>query len=700
MARFQLKSAFAPTGDQPQAIAKLSKGIAEGAKFQTLLGVTGSGKTFTIAGVIQEIQKPTLVIAPNKTLAAQLCGEFREFFPDNAVEYFVSYYDYYQPEAYVPQTDTYIEKDSSLNEEIDKLRHSATAAIFERDDVIIVASVSCIYGLGSPADYRDMMVSLRQGMRVDRDEVLARLIDIQYTRNDYEFERGRFRVHGDVVEIFPSSFSEKALRVEFFGDEIERILEIDTLTGEVLARRLHAAVFPASHYVTPRDRLEKAFASIKAELAERLEELRSEGKLLEAQRLEQRTRYDLEMMREVGTCKGIENYSRHLTGRKPGDPPYCLLDFFPQDFLVVIDESHITVPQIHGMYAGDYSRKKTLVDFGFRLPSAMDNRPLRFEEFIEKAPQVIFVSATPGPYELENSSRVVEQIVRPTGLVDPEVEVRPARGQVDDLVEEIRLRVAKQQRVLVTTLTKKMAEDLTEYLRELDIKVRYLHSDINALERMEILRDLRLGVFDVLVGINLLREGLDLPEVSLVAILDADKEGFLRSERSLIQTIGRAARNAEGKVIMYADAVTDSMQRSIDETNRRRSIQMEYNRKHGITPRTIQKAVRGILEITLPVEVAEEKGLYRTGKPLKDMTGQEIEQMISRLEQEMRKAARELAFERAAEVRDLIIELRKEMMGRPRGGRKKDTKEDTAIKGRRKRTAWTRSSSGGRASTT
>ncbi len=700
MARFQLKSAFAPTGDQPQAIAKLSKGIAEGAKFQTLLGVTGSGKTFTIAGVIQEIQKPTLVIAPNKTLAAQLCGEFREFFPDNAVEYFVSYYDYYQPEAYVPQTDTYIEKDSSLNEEIDKLRHSATAAIFERDDVIIVASVSCIYGLGSPADYRDMMVSLRQGMRIDRDEVLSRLISIQYTRNDYEFERGRFRVHGDVVEIFPSSFSEKALRVEFFGDEIERILEIDTLTGEVLARRLHAAIFPASHYVTPRDRLEKAFVSIEAELAERLEELRSEGKLLEAQRLEQRTRYDLEMMREVGTCKGIENYSRHLTGRKPGEPPYCLLDFFPQDFLVVIDESHITVPQIHGMYAGDYSRKKTLVDFGFRLPSAMDNRPLRFEEFIEKAPQVIFVSATPGPYELENSSQVVEQIVRPTGLVDPEVEVRPARGQVDDLVEEIRLRVAKQQRVLVTTLTKKMAEDLTEYLRELDIKVRYLHSDINALERMEILRDLRLGVFDVLVGINLLREGLDLPEVSLVAILDADKEGFLRSERSLIQTIGRAARNAEGKVIMYADAVTDSMQRSIDETNRRRSIQMEYNRKHGITPRTIQKAVRGILEITLPVEVAEEKGLYRTGKPLKDMTRQEIEQMISRLEQEMRKAARELAFERAAEVRDLIIELRKEMMGRPRGGRKKDVEEDTAIKGRRKRTAWTRSSSGERASTT
>lgn len=699
MGRFQLKSSFAPTGDQPQAIAKLVKGIREGAKFQTLLGVTGSGKTFTIAGVIQEVQKPTLVIAPNKTLAAQLCGEFREFFPDNAVEYFVSYYDYYQPEAYIPQTDTYIEKDSSLNEEIDKLRHSATAAIFERDDVIIVASVSCIYGLGSPSDYREMMVSLRQGMRIDRDEVISRLVSIQYKRNDYEFERGSFRVRGDVVEIFPASFSERALRVEFFGDEIERILEIDTLTGEVLARRLHAAVFPASHYVTPRQRMERAIASIEAELEERLKELRAEGKLLEAQRLEQRTRFDLEMMREVGTCKGIENYSRHLTGRKPGEPPYCLLDFFPEDFLVVIDESHITVPQIHGMYAGDYSRKKTLVDYGFRLPSALDNRPLRFEEFIAKAPQIIFVSATPGPYELENSSQIVEQIVRPTGLVDPEVEVRPARGQVDDLVGEIRLRVAKGQRVLVTTLTKKMAEDLTEYLRELDIKVRYLHSDINALERMEILRDLRLGVFDVLVGINLLREGLDLPEVSLVAILDADKEGFLRSERSLIQTIGRAARNAEGKVIMYADTITDSMRRAIDETNRRRAIQMEYNRRHGITPRTVQKAVRGVLEITLPVEVAEEKGSYRAGKSLKEMTREEIAELISKLEQEMRKAARELAFERAAEVRDLIIELRKEMMLRPRSGAR-DAEEKTVIKGRRKRTAWTRSSSGGHASTT
>lgn len=693
MDRFQLKAAFAPTGDQPQAIAQLRAGIGEKMKYQTLLGVTGSGKTFTIAGVIQEVQRPTLVIAPNKTLAAQLCGEFREFFPDHAVEYFVSYYDYYQPEAYVPQSDTYIEKDSSLNEEIDKLRHSATASIFERDDVIIVASVSCIYGLGSPSDYREMVVSLRQGMEIDRDEVLTKLINIQYGRNDYEFGRGRFRVRGDVVEIFPASFSEKALRVEFFGDEIERILEIDTLTGEVLARRLHAAVFPASHYVAPRDRLEGALVNIEAELTERLNELRAGGKLLEAQRLEQRTCYDLEMMREVGTCKGIENYSRHLTGRKPGEPPYCLLDFFPQDFLVVIDESHITVPQIRGMYAGDYSRKTTLVDFGFRLPSALDNRPLRFDEFVEKAPQVIFVSATPGPYELEHSARVVEQIVRPTGLIDPEVEVRPARGQVDDLVEEIRIRVARSQRVLVTTLTKKMAEDLTDYLSDLDIKVRYLHSDINTLERMEILRDLRLGVFDVLVGINLLREGLDLPEVSLVAILDADKEGFLRSERSLIQTIGRAARNAEGKVIMYADAVTGSMQCAIDETNRRRSIQVDYNRKNGITPRTIQKAVRGVLEITLPAEIAEEKAAYGAGRSLKNLTKQEIEKLIAGLEQEMRQAARDLAFEKAAEVRDLIIELRREMIGgAARTGRRKDmgSREPDAqpsFKGRRKKSS-------------
>ena len=672
---FVLKSPFAPTGDQPKAIEALSRGIASGMPYQTLLGVTGSGKTFTIAGVIQEVQKPTLVIAPNKTLAAQLCGEFREFFPDNAVEYFVSYYDYYQPEAYVPQTDTYIEKDSSLNEEIDKLRHSATASLFERDDVIIVASVSCIYGLGSPIDYKNMVVSLRQGMEVDRDQVIARLVDIQYQRNDYEFARGRFRVRGDVLEIFPASFTEKALRVEFFGDQIDRILEIDTLTGEVLARRLHAAIFPASHYVTAPERMEKALQGIEQELEERLEELRREGKLLEAQRLEQRTRYDMEMMREVGTCKGIENYSRHLTGRKPGEPPYCLLDFFPEDFLVVIDESHITVPQINGMYAGDYSRKKTLVDYGFRLPSALDNRPLRFDEFLAKVPRIIFVSATPGDFELEHSQQVVEQIVRPTGLVDPEVEVRSAQNQVDDLVEEIRLRVEKKQRVLVTTLTKKMAEDLTDYMRELGIKVRYLHSEINALERMDILRDLRLGVFDVLVGINLLREGLDLPEVSLVAILDADKEGFLRSERSLIQTIGRAARNVEGKVIMYADQITDSMRRAIDETNRRRSIQMKYNKKHNITPRTVQKAVRGVIEITLPAEVAEEKASYHGRKPLSSMSKTELEKLISQMEHEMSKAARELAFERAAEARDLMIELRKELLSRSRKSRGRRTSE-------------------------
>jgi excinuclease ABC subunit B len=644
----------------------LSTGITSGMPFQTLLGVTGSGKTFTIAGVIQEVQKPTLVIAPNKTLAAQLCGEFREFFPDHAVEYFVSYYDYYQPEAYVPQTDTYIEKDSSLNEELDKLRHSATASIFERDDVIIVASVSCIYGLGSPVYYREMMVSLRQGMNIDRDQVIARLVDIHYQRNDYEFTRGCFRVRGDVLEIFPASFTEKALRVEFFGDEIDRILEIDTLTGEVLARRLHAVVFPASHYVTAPEQMERAIQGIEKELDERLAELRREDKLLEAQRLEQRTRYDLEMMREVGICKGIENYSRHLTGRKPGEPPYCLLDFFPEDFMVVIDESHITVPQINGMYAGDFSRKSTLVDYGFRLPSALDNRPLRFDEFLARVPQAIFVSATPGTFEIDHSHQVVEQIVRPTGLIDPEVEVRPAQGQVDDLVEQIRVRVDKQQRVLVTTLTKKMAEDLTDYLRELGIRVRYMHSEIKTLERMEILRDLRLGAFDVLVGINLLREGLDLPEVALVAILDADKEGFLRSERSLIQTTGRAARNVEGKVIMYADRITDSMKRAIGETNRRRKIQMEYNEQHGIVPRTVQKAVRDVIEITLPAEVAEERGAYRAGKPLDSMSNKELEKLISRLEQEMRQSARELAFEKAAGVRDLIMELRKELSGRSR----------------------------------
>jgi excinuclease ABC subunit B len=668
MANFQLKAAFEPTGDQPKAIAELAAGVRQGLPVQTLLGVTGSGKTFTVAGLIQEVQRPTLVIAHNKTLAAQLCGEFREFFPDNAVEYFVSYYDYYQPEAYVPQTDTYIEKDSSLNEEIDKLRHSATASLFERRDAIIVASVSCIYGLGSPGAYRDMMLSLRQGTRVDRDSVLAKLIDIQYVRNDYEFARGRFRVRGDVLEIFPASFTERALRVEFFGDEIERILEIDTLTGELLARRLHAVVFPASHYVTPRSEMERAIKTIAAELEERLRELRDGNKLLEAQRLEQRTRYDLEMMREVGTCKGIENYSRHLTGRAPGEPPYCLLDFFPDDLLIVIDESHQTIPQLNAMYAGDYSRKRTLVDYGFRLPSALDNRPLRFDEFVARVPQMVFVSATPGPYELSRSRGVVEQIVRPTGLIDPEVDVRPATGQVDDLVEEIRLRVTRQHRVLVTTLTKRMAEDLTDYLSDLGIRVRYLHSEINTLERMEILRDLRLGAFDVLVGINLLREGLDLPEVSLVAILDADKEGFLRSDRSLIQTTGRAARNVDGKVIMYADTMTGSMQRAIDETNRRRRIQMDYNRRHHITPRSIQKAVRGVLEITLPV--AAEGGETYDARNIKSLDKPALEKLIAELEQEMRKAARELAFERAAEVRDLIVELRKEIIARGRQGRR------------------------------
>jgi excinuclease ABC subunit B len=668
MTQFQLKSSYTPTGDQPQAIEQLTDGLRSGMHFQTLLGVTGSGKTFTVAEVIQGVQKPTLVIAPNKTLAAQLCGEFREFFPDHAVEYFVSYYDYYQPEAYVPQTDTYIEKDSAINDEIDKLRHSSTAGLFERNDVIIVASVSCIYGLGSPADYREMMVSLRQGMKIDRDEVLTRLVSIQYQRNDFELTRGRFRVHGDVVEIFPASFSEKALRVEFFGDEIERILEIDTLTGEVLARRLHAVVFPASHYVTSPERLAAAAESISTELVQRLVVLRSEGKLLEAQRLEQRTRYDLEMIQHVGTCKGIENYSRHLTGRPEGEAPYCLLDFFPKDYLVVIDESHVSVPQIGAMYAGDYSRKKTLVDFGFRLPSAMDNRPLRFQEFIDKVPQVIFVSATPGPWELQNSDQVVEQIVRPTGLIDPAIDVRPARGQVDDLVGEIGVRVEKKQRVLVTTLTKKMSEGLTNYLSELGIKVRYLHSEIKTLERMEILRDLRLGVFDVLVGINLLREGLDLPEVTLVAILDADKEGFLRSERSLVQTIGRASRNVEGRVIMYADRVTNSMDRAISETNRRRSIQVQYNEEHQITPRTIQKSVRGIIEITMPADqVAEDQTSYRSGRDGKKMSKQDLEKVIARLEQEMRQAAKELAFEKAAEVRDVIIELRKEMISMVRG---------------------------------
>ncbi|WP_338833887.1 UvrABC system protein B [Moorella humiferrea] len=660
MPPFVLKSDFKPQGDQPQAIAALVEGLRKGYRHQTLLGATGTGKTYTMAQVIQAVQRPTLVLAPNKTLAAQLCGEFKEFFPDNAVEYFVSYYDYYQPEAYVPQTDTYIEKDSSINDEIDKLRHSATAALFERRDVIIVASVSCIYGLGSPEDYSTLMLSLREGQEYDRDAILRKLVDIQYSRNDYDFKRGTFRVHGDVIEIFPASYHEKAIRVEMFGDEIERLLEIDTLTGEVLSRRRHVAIFPASHYVVAEDKMERALKSIEAELEERLQELRRQGKLLEAQRLEQRTRFDLEMMREVGFCKGIENYSRHLTGRAPGEPPYTLLDYFPDDFLLIIDESHITVPQIGGMYEGDRSRKETLVEYGFRLPSALDNRPLTFEEFCQRIKQVIYVSATPGPYELEHSQQVVEQIIRPTGLVDPEVLVRPVNGQIDDLVGEINKRVERQERVLVTTLTKRMAEDLTDYLREVGIKVRYMHSDIGAIERMEIIRDLRLGVFDVLVGINLLREGLDLPEVSLVAILDADKEGFLRSERSLIQTIGRAARNANGQVIMYADTITASMRRAIDETNRRRQVQMEYNRRHGITPRTVIKPVRDIIDTA----VAEEPVAYRAGKSKTQekkkgkYTKRELKALINQLEKEMKEAARRLEFERAAELRDAILELR------------------------------------------
>jgi len=661
MNRFILKADFEPRGDQPKAIAALVEGLKKGYRHQTLLGATGTGKTYTMAQIIQAVQRPTLVLAPNKTLAAQLCGEFKEFFPHNAVEYFVSYYDYYQPEAYVPETDTYIEKDSSINEEIDKLRHAATAALFERRDVIIVASVSCIYGLGSPEDYSKLMVSLREGQEYDRDVILRKLVDIQYTRNEYELKRGTFRVRGDVLEIFPASFDARAIRVEFFGDEVERILEIDTLTGEILGRRYHVAIFPASHYVVEQSKLERALASIEAELEERLKELRAAGKLLEAQRLEQRTRFDLEMLREVGYCKGIENYSRHLTGRAPGEPPYTLLDYFPPDFLLFIDESHIAVPQIGGMYEGDYSRKKTLVEYGFRLPSALDNRPLTFEEFMARVNQVIYVSATPGPFELEHSEQVVEQIIRPTYLVDPEVIVKPTAGQVDDLLQEIRKRVSKNQRVLVTTLTKRMAEDLADYLQEMGIKVRYLHSDVNAIERMEIIRDLRLGVFDVLVGINLLREGLDLPEVSLVAILDADKEGFLRSERSLIQTIGRAARNAEGQVIMYADTITESMRRAIDETNRRRRIQMEYNQKHGITPQTVVKPVRDIIEATKSLEEktpSRSRVQIEAGDGRKKMGRRELRSLIKRLEKEMREAAKRLEFERAAELRDAILELK------------------------------------------
>ncbi|PRZ16383.1 excinuclease ABC subunit B [Laceyella sediminis] len=655
--RFQLVSEFQPQGDQPQAIQKLVQGIEQGERYQTLLGATGTGKTFTIAQTINRVNKPTLVIAHNKTLAAQLCGELKEFFPHNAVEYFVSYYDYYQPEAYIPATDTYIEKDASINDEIDKLRHSATSALFERSDVIIVSSVSCIYGLGSPTEYKEMVLSLRVGMEKERNEVLRKLVDIQYERNDINFTRGTFRVRGDVVEIFPASRSEQAVRVEFFGDEIERIREIDVLTGEILGDREHVAIFPASHYVTRQAQLERALTSIEAELEERLKELRDAGKLLEAQRLEQRTRYDMEMIREVGFCSGIENYSRHLVGKQPGEAPYTLLDFFPDDYLIIVDESHVTIPQINGMYNGDQARKNMLVEHGFRLPSAKDNRPLKFAEFEEKINQIVFVSATPGPYELEKCPTVVEQIIRPTGLLDPVIHIHPIQGQIDHLIGEINKRIAEDERVLVTTLTKKMAEDLTDYLKEIGIKVRYLHSDIKTIERMQILRDLRLGEFDVLIGINLLREGLDLPEVSLVAILDADKEGFLRSERSLIQTIGRAARNARGEVIMYADKITDSMRRAIEETERRREIQMKYNEEHNITPQTIRKKVHDVIEAT---KVAEDQAEYKVDKEMKKLSKGERLKLIEQMEKEMKQAAKELNFERAAELRDLILELKAE----------------------------------------
>ncbi|MBO8173187.1 MAG: excinuclease ABC subunit UvrB [Bacillaceae bacterium] len=655
MDRFILKSEYEPRGDQPKAIDQLVKGIEQKRQHQTLLGVTGSGKTFTMAQTIARVNKPTLVIAHNKTLAAQLCSEFREFFPENAVEYFVSYYDYYQPEAYIPQTDTYIEKDASINDEIDKLRHSATSALFERRDVIIVASVSCIYGLGSPMEYRDLVLSLRVGMERNRDEILRKLVDIQYDRNDINFTRGTFRVRGDVLEIFPASRSEQAVRVEFFGDEIDRITEIDVLTGEILGEREHIAIFPASHFVTREETMRRAIKSIEQELEERLQELRAENKLLEAQRLEQRTRYDLEMMQEMGYCSGIENYSRHLTGRPPGSTPYTLLDYFPDDYLMIIDESHMTLPQIRGMYNGDRARKLTLIDHGFRLPSAADNRPLKFDEFEKHINQVIYVSATPGPYELKHSPEVVEQVIRPTGLVDPKIHVRPIKGQIDDLIGEVHKRIENDERVLVTTLTKKMAEDLTDYLKDVGIRVRYLHSDIKTIERMQILRDLRLGEFDVLVGINLLREGLDLPEVSLVAILDADKEGFLRDGRSLIQTIGRAARNAGGEVIMYADKVTESMRYAIDETERRRQIQMEFNRKHNIVPQTIRKGVRDVIEA---VKAAEDTEEYLPKKSYEKLSRKERQALIEQLEKDMKDAARSLEFERAAELRDMLIELK------------------------------------------
>lgn len=654
--QFEIISAYSPQGDQPVAIEKLVEGINSGKKKQVLLGATGTGKTFTISNVIKEVQKPTLVMAHNKTLAGQLYSELKDFFPNNAVEYFVSYYDYYQPEAYVPQTDTFIEKDAQINDEIDKLRHSATSALFERDDVIIVASVSCIYGLGSPEEYRELVVSLRVGMEKDRNQLLRELVDVQYGRNDIDFKRGTFRVRGDVVEIFPASLDEHCIRIEFFGDEIDRIREVNALTGEVLAERDHVAIFPASHFVTREEKMKVAIENIEKELEERLKELNDNGKLLEAQRIEQRTRYDLEMMREMGFCSGIENYSRHLTLRPAGATPYTLLDYFPEDFLIVMDESHVSVPQVRAMYNGDQARKQVLVDHGFRLPSALDNRPLMFDEFEEKTNQVIYVSATPGPYELEQSPEVIEQIIRPTGLLDPPIDIRPIEGQIDDLLGEIQDRIAKNERVLITTLTKKMSEDLTDYLKDVGIKVNYLHSEIKTLERIEIIRDLRLGKFDVLVGINLLREGLDIPEVSLVAILDADKEGFLRSERSLIQTIGRAARNENGHVIMYADRITRSMGIAIEETQRRRTIQEAYNKEHGITPKTIQKGVRDVIRATT---TAEETETYEA-TPAKKMTKKEREKTIAKMEAEMKEAAKALDFERAAELRDLLLELKAE----------------------------------------
>lgn len=658
MDHFELVSEYQPTGDQPQAIEQLVKGFKEGNQFETLLGVTGSGKTFTMANVIQQLNKPTLVIAHNKTLAAQLYSEMKEFFPNNAVEYFVSYYDYYQPEAYVPSTDTYIEKDSAINDEIDKLRHSATAALSERNDVIIVASVSCIYGLGSPIDYKNMVISLRPGMEKDRDEVIHKLIDIQYTRNEMDFKRGSFRVRGDVLEVFPAYSGSEAYRIEFFGDEVDRIMEIEALTGEVKAQLEHVAIFPASHYVVPKEKMMRATENILAEMKEQVTFFKSEDKLLEAQRIAERTNFDVEMMRETGFCSGIENYSRHLVGSAPGQPPCTLLDYFPDDFLIIVDESHITLPQVRGMYFGDRSRKKTLVDYGFRLPSALDNRPLNFEEFETHINQMMFVSATPSTYEAEHELLRAEQIIRPTGLLDPEISVRPVEGQIDDLVGEINKEVEKHNKILITTLTKRMAEDLTDYIREAGICVKYLHSDIDTLERAEIIRDMRLDVFDVLVGINLLREGLDIPEITLVAILDADKEGFLRSETSLIQTIGRAARNAEGHVIMYADSITDSMRAAIDETNRRREIQQKYNEEHGITPQTIKKAVRDLIAISKAASASEEE--FR--KDPESMDARELEKLAKELTKKMRQAAAELNFEEAAKLRDRMKEVKQMLL--------------------------------------